>query len=205
MIAKVFIEWFNTIYLRGNYTESYKIQVAPYIVTSKAAIVGPCAPDPSPGPMVTTLLPTLENVGDSVSDASILLAIVVPTVAVACACLLLATICCIMYRRRRYERKFIPSDSKDIFLKHQPTILPGELESVPYRSKKPTILPNELLQPRGYRAILHEHDIPPEDILAEDDTESESDEELVDLPAVNLLLPQDSPPKYKLPPRYVLT
>ena len=85
------------------------------------------------------------------------------------------------------------------------SLVPGELEGVPYRSKKPTILTDELPKRtrQGYRSFFYPPSYDPVDPFVEDDNVSmESENGLTDFPIVTISEPlkESPPPPYRLPP-----
>ena len=84
------------------------------------------------------------------------------------------------------------------------SLVPGELEGVPYRSRKPTILTDELPKRtrQGYRSFLYPPSYDPVDPFVEDDNVSmESENGLTDFPIVTISEPlkESPPPPYRLP------
>ena len=195
-----FTNWFQTIYTNNNYTVSFRNKVVPFVPLGVAKIIGTCGIRTSAD--VFTTLTTTGGIQE-ISDKLIFLVMVLPIIFVACLLLMIGTIVFIMYRRKRWERSHVPS--RELYLNRQPVILPGELEGVPYRSRKPTILTDEL--PRrtrqGYRSFLYPPSYDPGDPFGEDDNVSmESENGLTDFPIVTISEPlkESPPPPYRLPP-----
>ena len=195
-----FTNWFQTIYTNNDYTVSFRKKVLPFVPLGVAKIIGTCGIRAS-ADVFTTSTPILGII--EISDKLILLTVVLPIIFVACLLLMVGTIVFMTYRRKRWERSYVPS--RELYLNRKPVILPGELEGVPYRSRKPTILTDEL--PRrtrqGYRSFLYPPSYDPVDPFVEDDNVSmESENGLSDFPIVTISEPlkEFPPPPYRLPP-----
>ena len=196
-----FYTWFNAIYTENNYTSLYRTKIAPFVPINQPILTGPCvkvsvsysALPPTDGIIITQPFSLL----------TILLAIIIPMVALACLLLLLGGLACVLYRRRSKREKAGGITFKGRF----PAMLPGELEEVPYRYRAPNLLTEELPRRenrrRGYFHLLHSSSSPPlsrQPVISSLD-EVEDDEELVDLPIITLQNKhrRKDPPEYRLP------
>ena len=204
--CSMFVDWFTSVYVNGDYTSEFKSRLSPYILTGIPLIIGTCSGAEQTAPIVfESIMPSLGSVGGSISERVIWLAVVIPALLIGCLLLVGGVILFVNYRRRRSERDEVPF--KQTYLKRKPITLPGEVEALPYRSRKPCILTDDLPR-RGYTHLLHEED--PQLVAInylETSSDEESDEELVKLP--ELVMIDDtlnlSPPPYRLPPQHILS
>ena len=198
-----FHAWFSTIYNSNSYTNTFRAKLLPYILIGQPNITGPCASRDAA--VSFSLLPPTDGaiLRMPFSLLTILIVIIVPTVALAFLLLLLGSLACILYRNRRREEKA----GGYTFLDRRPVILPGEIEGVPYRYRKPIILTDELprrVNRRGYLPLLHPSPTPtrppPSAVTNPLEEEQSDDEELVDFPLITVRdTPIEDPPQYRLP------
>ena len=204
--CSMFVDWFTSIYVNGEYTSEFKRRLSPYILTGIPLIIGTCSGAEQTAPIVfESIMPSLGSVGGSISERVIWLAVVIPALLIGCLLLVGGVILFVNYRRRRSERDEVPL--KQTYLNRKPITLPGEVEALPYRSRKPCILTDDLPR-RGYMHLLQKEN--PQLVAInylETSSDEESDEELVKLP--ELVMIDDtlnlSPPPYRLPPQYILS
>jgi hypothetical protein len=196
-------EWIDGIYSNNEYSNKFKALIDPFEPVGNISALGECFTSSSTV-IIETVLPTILVEEDPISNRFILLVLVVPIAVLVCLMLVIGFIAFMAYRRKRPEREYIPLHN--LYLNRKPIILPGELDSVPYRSRKPTVLTDEMPRryPRGYRSYLH--DSPTIDSPSDDSSkliEHDSLEELVDFPVIEIHheSSQDLPPLYRFPPK----
>lgn len=211
--------WFRTIFSNNNYTEEFRNRIAPFIPIQTASIIGPCNQS-EPTEAVNTLAPTLGAIGESGSLLVVLLATLVPALVLACLLLLIGAIGLATYRRTRPERRLVAElGMEKALLKRKPVYIVGELEGVPYRSRKPVILTDELQRrnQQGYSLLSAQRGhqpptMPQPTTLDESSSDDSADDELVsDLqmlipstahpppPTLPTSFPPGDPPPYKYP------
>ena len=189
-----FIRWVETTYESNQYTAQFKAKVQPYVPINTPVITGPCAVSQA---NLESIAPSINRINDKMSESFFILVILLPFAILICLLLISGTILCVSYTHlhKKYQRKVVlKNELEEVFFDHVPVILSDEIEAIPYRSRKPIILPHERPK-RGYASLIHQED-PEIGDFAQPQGESNFDEELT--PA--MITFDSPPPTYQLPP-----
>ena len=216
-----FRAWVATVYsdLDSNYTPSFVQFLSPrFVPIAQPMIDGPCnITDINPTIAATQGLSPIPQ-----SNIILFLATVIPTIFVACICLLIGILFFINYRSRRSERKGLRSRAMERTFTHRRPVILDEEWDLPNRRRRPVILPTDytvantralaITDPandgnRGRRLLLEEIDYGGEG-------ESSDEEEIMTAPGLGLIRRNrhammspdppldDGPPPYVLPPLF---
>ena len=220
-----FRAWVATVYsdLDSSYTPSFIQFLTPlFVPIAQPVIEGPCnITDENPTISATQGLSPVPQ-----SNIILFLAIVIPTIFVACVCLLIGILLFINYRSRRSERKDLLSRAMEKTFTHRRPVIFDEEWDLPNRRRRPVILSSDYIiannaralaitNPandgnRGRRSLLEEID------YAGSEGESSDEEEIMTVPGLGLVrrnrnatmmsldppLDDDGPPPYVLPPLF---
>ena len=210
-----FRAWVATVYSDSNFTPSFIQSVSPrFVPTSIPVIEGPCnMSDTNP-----TVAMTPRIIWQPQSDLILFLATVIPTVTVACLCLLVGMILFASYHSRRAERSELRTrNMRNTFTHRRPVILDEEWD-LPNRRRLPVILPSDRsLAPRAPVVVDEGHGTRP--LLEELDygggeSESSDEDEYMTAPRLSWTRRNryatvnsdaaiyDSPPPYEPPPLF---
>jgi hypothetical protein len=217
-----FRTWVATVYSDLNYTLSFiQFLTPPFVPIAQPMIEGPCNNITNENPTIAAtqgLSPVPQ------SNIILFLAIVIPTIFVACMCLLIGILLFINYRSRRSERKGLRSRAMERTFTHRRPIVLDEEWDLPNRRRRPVILSTDYTITntqalaiadsandgnRGRRPLLEEMDYGREGDWSSDE------EEIMTAPGLGLVRRNrnaammspdppldDGPPPYVLPPLF---
>ena len=216
-----FRAWVATVYTDSSYTPSFVQILTPrFIPIAQPVIEGPC--DNNTENPTLTATQGLSPIPQS--NIILFLAIVIPTIFVACICLLIGLLLFITYRSRRSERKNLRSRAMERTFTHRRPVLLDEEWDLPNRRRRPVILPTDytvantqalaIADPandgnRGRRPLLEEVD------YGREGESSSDEEEIMTAPGLGLVRRNrhammspdppldDGPPPYVLPPLFL--
>jgi hypothetical protein len=218
-----FRAWVATIYsdLDSSYTPSFIQFLTPlFVPIAQPIIEGPCnITNENPTIAATQGLSPVPQ-----SNIILFLAIVIPTIFVACVCLLIGVLLFINYRSRRSERKGLRSRAMERTFTHRRPIVLDEEWDLPNRRRRPVILSTDYTIAntqalaiadsanngnRGRRPLLEEMD------YGREGDSSSDEEEIMTAPGLGLVRRNrnatmmspdppmdDGPPPYVIPPLF---